>query len=96
MDSSHWRSGSVSCGSVISQAVRPSSITWGANSTRPCTDRNSVSEDCPGPSPVRIWELRVLSQDNRSGPLTQTTPLCDRSTIALPRASARCSLTGSP
>jgi len=31
------------------------------------------------------------SQDSRSGPVIATTPRCERSTIAVPAASARCS-----
>ena len=42
------------------------------------------------------WVVIEWSQDSRSGPVTVTTPRCDRSTAASPASSSRCSRIGSP
>ena len=86
----------VSPASVMSHVVVPSSTTWGAYSTRPCTLRKRASVLRLGSREVSTWEESVVSQLSRSGPLTVTTPRWDWSTTARPRARARCSGTGSP
>ncbi len=93
---SHSASGAASAPSTISQVVAPSSTTRASNSIRPWTLSSSSSVDCPGARPVSCWEDKVLSQLSRSGPLTVTTPRLERSTTAVPAASARCSRSGSP
>ena len=97
MRSSHATRAAVSSASVISQVLVPSSTTWGACSIRPCTDRKRVSVLRPGSSPVSTWEERVVSQLSRSGPVTVTTPLWERSTtVPGVRTRERCSRSGSP
>ena len=58
--------------------------------------RSRASVPVPGRRRLSAWLAMECSHDSRSGPVTVTTPRSERSTIASPRSSLRCSTIGLP